>query len=168
MKRSWIMALILASCASSAPVEESPPKSTQALEALESCLDALGEDHPKPMQRAEAATGTCGQIWSEPDCSRAWTQSLDLYAGERAPAIMSACAAAYCPTMAEPRAELCKLDASEADLIDEQVDWLEIWTSFNRRALADTLGEENAIEAAQFSRTLMLMVSMTSGRRHGS
>lgn len=174
MKRIFAIILtFLVSCASSPESEPTPEPRSEKVDSrpapasLRSCLEALGAAYDTEMQRADASATACGKLWTRAKCSNAWDSSLDLAPGARAPHIMSACASAYCPQL-RPAPRLCERDASTADLIAEDEDWLELWTSFNRSALADTLGEENAPEAAQFSRTLMLLVSMTKGRRDGS
>lgn len=118
------------------------------------------------MEKAERATRACGALWEEEGCSDAWSASLRLSAGERAAHVVSACKAAYCPSI-EQNAELCEADTTTLDLTDDERPWLAMWQDFNHTILARSLGPGNAVEAAHFSRTLLLFVSMTSGRSHG-
>ena len=99
----------------------------------------------------------CREMWREPACQDAWASSLDVLRGDRARVVLSGCVPAYC----DNDSPICSWDVKNADLTDDQPDWLAGWSELNRVVLPRDL--DNAIEApeaGEFAKQLLILVTL--------
>jgi hypothetical protein len=152
--------LALAGCKTGGPASGSADaEESKRAPDIRSCAASFEES-----ESLSTHVESCRYLWVEPGCRQAWKEALHNPPGNRGEYVIQKCASAYCPELPSPRPALCtRDDLAGADLLDEEPDWLELWTRFNGVVLNRDLELEPDDQAgAMIARRLLQQVAIST------
>lgn len=142
--RSVAPLVLLAVTAALACRQAAPPSAAPLPEAaLTACLRGVEEATGRSAADGFATVvQACRDLYRAPGCRDGMDAALALPAAERAGHVLAACAAAYCPILAEPRPEAC----TPAPGDDTASRRLALWGGLRRAILVHELGAARAAD----------------------
>lgn len=154
----WLLAtgLLLAACRTGGgEPEPQRPGPEERRQDIEACVEGLaGPDGVQDDVRA------CDDLWLDERCRDSWTAALSLELGERGEYVIRECMSGYCPEAAPPRPQLCEHDPDTIDLLDDEPDWMALWSDFNAVVLSRDLNLDRGDErGALIARRLLQLIA---------